>query len=195
MRLARLVFAAVLLLAAPALALDAGDRTFGPSRVGAIVKGSTKPEDLVKIYTAAYVKLGKIHAAEGAEQPGAILFQGTSNELQVGFTEDGKRIEFVRIIGAAWSTKEGLRVGTTLAELERINGGPFQFSGFGWDYGGAVHARGKALRGIGITIAYTKNGETPAARQVMGERQFSSRHPALKNLGVAVSQIVIGFGP
>ena len=195
MRLARLVFAAVLLLAAPALALDAGDRTFGPGRVGAIVKGSTKPEDLVKIYTAAYVKLGKIHAAEGAEQPGAILFQGTSNELQVGFTEDGKRIEFVRIIGAAWSTKEGLRVGTTLAELERINGGPFQFSGFGWDYGGAVNARGKALRGIGITIAYTKNGETPAARQVMGERQFSSRHPALKSLGVAVSQIVIGFGP
>lgn len=195
MRIARLAFVAVLLFAAPALALDAGDRTFGPGRVGAIVKGSTKPEDLVKIYTAAYVKPGKIHTVEGQEQPGATLFQGTASELQVVFTEDGKRIEFVRIVGAAWSTKEGLRVGTTLAELERINGGPFQFSGFGWDYGGNVNARGKALRGIAVTIAYTKNGETPAARQVMGERKFSSRHPALKTLGVVVSQIVIGFGP
>lgn len=195
MRLARLAFAAVMFLAAPALALDAADRTFGPGRVGAIVKGSTKPDDLVKVYTAAYVKLGKIHTVEGQQQPGAILFQGTSSELQVVFTEDGKKIEFVRIVGAAWSTKEGLRVGTTLAELERINGGAFQFSGFGWDYGGAVKAGGRALRGLGITIAYTKNGDSRAARQVMGENQFSSRHPALKTLGVVVSQIVVGFGP
>jgi hypothetical protein len=194
MRIHRLAFAAMLFLASPALALDAGDRTFQAGRVGAIVKGSAKPGDLVKIYTAAYVKLGKIHAAEGQEQPGAIIFQGTANELQVGFTEDGQKIEFVRIVGAAWATKEGLRVGTTLAELERLNGGPFQFSGFGWDYGGGVTARGRALKGIGITIAYTKNGESKEAQRVMGDRLFSSRHPALKNLGVVVSQLVIGFG-
>ena len=194
MRIHRLAFAAMLFLASPALALDAGDRTFQAGRVGAIVKGSTKPGDLVKIYTAVYVKLGKIHAAEGQEQPGAIVFQGTANELQVGFTEDGQKIEFVRIVGAAWTTKEGLRVGTTLGELERINGGPFQFSGFGWDYGGGVTARGRALKGIGITIAYTKNGESKEAQRVMGDRLFSSRHPALKNLGVVVSQLVIGFG-
>ena len=194
MRIHRLAFAAMLFLASPALALDAGDRTFQAGRVGAIVKGSTTPGDLVKIYTAAYVKLGKITAAEGQEQPGAIIFQGTANELQVGFTEDGQKIEFVRIVGAAWATNEGLRVGTTLAELERINGGPFQFSGFGWDYGGGVTARGRALKGIGITIAYTKNGESKEAQRVMGDRLFSSRHPALKNLGVVVSQLVIGFG-
>ena len=55
-------------------------------------------------------------------------------------------------------------------------------------------ARGRALKGIGITIAYTKNGESKEAQRVMGDRLFSSRHPALKNLGVVVSQLVIGFG-
>ena len=193
MRLNRFVFASVLLLAGPALALDAGDRSFGPGRVGAIVKG-TKPEDLAKIYGAGNVKLGNIAAGEGQEQPGAIIYQGSPSELQVGFTEDGTRIEFVRIVGKAWATKEGLRIGTRLAELERLNGGPFQFSGFGWDYGGGVTARGRALKGIGITIAYTQNGESKEAQRVMGDRLFSSRHPALKNLGVAVSQLVIGFG-
>jgi hypothetical protein len=27
----------------------------------------------------------------------------------------------------------------------------------------------------------------------MGDKQFSSRHPALKNLGVRVTSIVVGF--
>ncbi|HEY7609017.1 MAG TPA: hypothetical protein VIF14_07275 [Alphaproteobacteria bacterium] len=193
MPLKRFAFAAVLLLAGPALALDAGDRSFGPGRVGAIVKG-TKPEDLAKIYGAANVKLGKITAAEGMEQPGAVIYAETPNRLEVGFTEDGKKIEFIRIVGKAWATKEGLRIGTTLAELERLNGGPFQLSGFGWDYGGAVTARGRALQGIGITLAYTRNGESREAQQVMGDRQFSSRHPALKNLGVVVRELVVGFG-
>ena len=32
----------------------------------------------------------------------------------------------------------GVRMGTTLAELVARNGAPIDFSGFGWDYGGAV---------------------------------------------------------
>jgi hypothetical protein len=98
------------------------------------------------------------------------------------------------VVGAAWKTKEGVHIGTTLAELERVNGGPFQFSGFGWDYGGAVFSspRGK-LHGLGVTIAPSKNEDSKQAQQVMGDRQISSRHPALKNMGVTVSQIVIGF--
>ena len=194
MRLAVYAFAAALLFAGPALALDAGDRSFGPGRVGAIVKG-TAPADLAKIYGAGNVKYDKVTAAEGQEQPGAFIYRGSPNELQVAFTEDGKKIEFVRIVGKAWASKEGLRIGTTLAELEKMNGGPFRFSGFGWDYGGAVFANGKVLKDIGITIAPAENAPGKDQEKVMGDRKFSSRHPALKNLGVTVSQLVVGFGP
>jgi hypothetical protein len=52
--------------AAPALALDAGDRTIGPGRVGAIVK-ATPPADLAKIYGADKVSYETITAAEGEQ--------------------------------------------------------------------------------------------------------------------------------
>jgi hypothetical protein len=194
-RVARLAFAATLLLAAPALALDAADRTFGPGRVGAIVKGATFPADLARIYGAGNVRYEKVHLAEGEYRPGAYIYRGTASELQVGFTADGKRIEFVRIPGNGWKTKEGIRVGTTLAQLERINGGPFRFFGFGWDNGGAVIGGGTLPRGIVITLAPTRNKESKQAQRVMGDGEFSSRHPALERLGVVVSGIAVTFGP
>lgn len=194
MRLAHLAFAAIFLLAGPALALDAGDRTIAPGRVGAIVK-ATPPGDIAKIYGAGNVSYEKVYLAEGEERPGAHVYKGTANALELVFTVDGKRIELIRVEGKGWKTKEGIRVGTTLAELERINGGPFKFLGFSWDNGGAVLAGGKLPRGIDITIAPTRNRESKQAQRVDGDSEFSSRHPALKNLGVVVSQLRVSFEP
>lgn len=195
MHIFSLAFAAILILVSPAMALDAGDRTFGPGRVGAIVKGATQPADLARIYGAGNVRYDKVHLAEGEYRSGAYIYRGTANELQVGFTADGKKIEFIRIPGNGWKTKDGIRVGTTLAELERINGGPFKFYGFGWDNGGAVMSGGMLPRGIVITLAPTRNRESRQAQRVMGDSVFSSRHPALKSLGVVVSGIAVTFGP
>jgi hypothetical protein len=195
MRIARLAFAAIFLLAGPALALDAGDRTFGPGRVGAIVKGATLPADLARIYGAGNVGYEKIHLAEGEYRPGAIIYRGTANALEVGFSEDGKKIEFIRILGNGWKSKEGIRIGTTLAALERINGGPFKFLGFGWDNGGNISNAAKLPKGVIITLAPTRNRESKQAQRVMGDSEFSTRHPALKSLGVVVSGISVAFGP
>jgi hypothetical protein len=195
MRLARLAFAAVVFCAGPALALDAGDRSFGPGRVGAIVKGATQPADLARIYGAGNVSYEKVHLAEGDYRQGAYIYRGTANELQVGFTEDGKKIEFIRIEGKSWKSKAGIRIGTTLAELERINGGPFKFLGFGWDNGGNIVNAAKLPRGVVISLAPTRNKESKQAQQVQGDNEFSSRHPALKSLGVVVSGLTVTFGP
>lgn len=195
MRLARLAFAAVFLFAAPAMALDAGDRTFGPGRVGAIVKDSTKPEDLARIYGAGNVRYDKVHLAEGEYRQGAHIYRGTASGLEVVFSADGKKIEFIRILGKDWKSKEGIRIGTTLAELERINGGAFKFLGFGWDNGGNVSNAARLPKGVIITLVPTRNKESRQARQVQGDTEFSTRHPALKSLGVVVSAISVTFGP
>lgn len=194
MRFVRLTFAAVLLFAAPALALDAGDRTFGPGRVGAIVKGSTKPDDLARIYGAANVKKTAISAIDGGdeESPGAFIYYQTPNALQVAFSDDGKQIVSVTILGENWRTKEGLRNGTTLTQLERINGGPFQLHGFGWDYGGQVFANGRALRSYEIFLSPTVEGGK-ARDQVIGEGKYSSRHPAMTQLRPKVHLIIVYF--
>jgi hypothetical protein len=162
--------------------------------VGAIVRGTT-PADLARIYGAANVRYADVPAAEGQKQRGAFVLRGTASELKVGFTADGKRIEFVAVVGRAWATKEGLRIGTSLAELERINGGPFELWGFSWDYGGSVFARGAALEGIFVGVAPTMNQSSAEAQQVMGRRKFSSRHPAFGALDVVVHSITIVFDP
>ncbi|MCW5772487.1 MAG: hypothetical protein KIT16_12675 [Rhodospirillaceae bacterium] len=188
-------FAAAGAVAAPAFALDGGDRTIVPGiRVGAIQR-STPPADLAKIFGGDKVRYGKVHFAEGEEVPGATILAGTESALETGFTADGKRIEFVRILGKAWSTADGIRIGTPLAQLERINGGPFVLNGFGWDYGGAVrlNPRGKLPKGLAITLAPTKPVPERQGAQVSGDREVSSRHPVLAKMGVRVSLLTVAW--
>lgn len=196
MRLACWAFVAVFVLAAPAASQNAADRTFGPGRVGAIVKGKTKPDDLVRIYGAANVKLAKMHPHDGGdeESPGAFVYHETDDALQITFSDDGKQILTVTILGKNWKSKEGLRLGTPLDQLERINGGPFQLYGFGWDFGGQVLGRGRALRGYDIFLAPTVDGGK-ARDQVTGEGKYSSHHPAMKALRPQVNLITVSFGP
>jgi hypothetical protein len=190
-----LAFAALLLLSAPAPAETAADRTFTASRVGAIVKGRTKPEDLVKIFGADNVKLATIHAPGGGEEsPGAFLWQGTDDALELVFSDDSKRITSVSILGKKWTSKEGLRLGASLATLERINGGPFKFYGFGFDYGGQVTESGPKLKGYTIFLRPATRDEKLLER-FTGEKQFSSRHPDIKRLNPEIIIIQVDFMP
>ncbi len=195
MRFGLWAFAAALFLAAPAASQNAADRTFGPGRVGAIVKGTTKPEDLARIYGEANVKMAKMTPRDGGdeESPGAFVYYMTDDALQIAFSDDGKRILSVTILGKNWKSKEGLRVGTPIDQLERINGGPFQLYGFGWDFGGQVFANGRALRAYEIFLSPTVDGGK-ARDQVTGEGKYSSRHPAMKVLRPAVNLITVTFG-
>jgi hypothetical protein len=195
MRRLCLAFAALLLLSAPAPAETAADRTFTAGRVGAIVKGRTKPEDLAKIFGADNVKLAKIHAPGGGEEsPGAFLWQGTDDALELVFSDDSKRIVSVGILGKTWTSKEGLRLGASLATVERINGGPFKFYGFGFDYGGQVTESGPKLKGYAIFLRPATRDEK-LLEQFTGEKQFSSRHPAIKRLNPEVMLIQVDFTP
>lgn len=180
--------------ASPALALDAGDRTINANRAGAIVK-ATPPADLAKIYGAERVAAIKVNE-EGEEYPGVSIHAGTADELRVAFTEDSKRIRFVRAIGRNWKTTLGVRLGTTLAELERLNGGPFNFNGFGWDLGGIVldQPRTKfAGGGLRVGVEYTKRLTDRETRAVWGDKAVSSRTPVLRRMGVRVYLLEVNF--
>jgi hypothetical protein len=195
MRLLSLALAALLCLAAPASAQNAADRTFGPGRVGAIVKGRTKPEDIARIYGADKVQLATIHAPGGGEEsPGAFISQGTDEALELVFSDDSKSIASVGILGKKWTSKEGLRLGASLATVERINGGPFKFYGFGFDYGGQVAESGPKLKGFTIFLK-PATSDAKLLEQFTGEKQFSSRHPAIERLSLEVMLIQVDFTP
>lgn len=195
MRLAGLVFAALLVLAGPAFALDARDRTFAPGRVGAIVIGKTDPADLAKIYGAANVKYQKI-GYEGGETPGAHVFPESPNFLEIMFTEDGKKIDTVIIGGKNWVSRSGLRIGVRVAQLERMNGGPFNFQGFGADEGGRISAGAPPLAPYSIYIGETSEADRKALLKYFHhEKVFSSRHPGMRNSQFAVRSIYVQAPP
>jgi hypothetical protein len=184
---------AVLLLAAPALARDARDRSFAPGRVGAIVIGVTKPADLAKIYGAGNVRYETM-GYEGGTTPGAYIFYDSPDFLQVMFDEDGKKIDSVIIGGKNWVSGSGLRTGISAAQLERINGGPFSFQGFGADEAGRVSASGAALKAFTVRIGEKGDGRQ-ALKHFQGESVFSSRHPAFKTAKFEVTFIHVDAVP
>jgi hypothetical protein len=184
MRFACALMAVLLAFAAPVLAQDAADRSFGPGRVGAIKVGVTAPADLAKIYGAGNVKEQTI-GYEGGESPGAHIFPDGDDFLIVIFDDGRTRVDSVTIMGKNWVNRSGLRRGISLAQLERINGGRVDLQGFGADEAGRVSAKGAALRPYTVYIAL--NREAPEVMRTDGV--FSSRHPALKAYRPTVSFI------
>ena len=80
-----------------------------------------------------------VHIGEGFCAPGLRVFPGEPREFEVAWSDASRaRPAFVRTAGSEWRTPAGVGVGSTLTDLERMNGGPVEFSGFGWDYGGRL---------------------------------------------------------
>lgn len=122
------VLAVALALAAAARAsIDAKDRVIDlTQRVGAVAPGSTV-DQLKTTYGDANVRVS-------GDRLSAVLFPGRPDEVRVEFKSPGRSVSRVLISGrgGAWSTPDGLRVGTTLDELRKLNGGPFDITGLNW---------------------------------------------------------------
>lgn len=110
------------------------------------------------------------------------------------FPNDGKAIIYVAVMGRNWRSKEGLRVGASVAELERLNNGPFKFYGFGFDYGGQVFASGPALAGYTIFIRPTSDDKAAIQELMKPETEISSDHAAVKSAGLKVTFIQVDYG-
>jgi len=70
-----------------------------------------------------------------------VVYPGTKNELTFFWKDEQKSQCFEILVSAEserWKTAEGIRVGTTLSELNRANGNSFEYAGFDWTYGGTV---------------------------------------------------------
>jgi hypothetical protein len=111
-------------------------------RVGAITPRSTESE-LKKLYPNGSVASLDVDIGEGETEPGTVLFPNEPDmRLEILWKDRKNKQNPKRIqIGGEktrWKTLEGISIGTTLKELERINAKPFQLAGFAWDYSGTV---------------------------------------------------------
>ncbi len=164
-------------------------------RVGPVQRETTE-QALIGLYGPRNVLREDIYLAEGVCTPGTVLFPGVANETRITWQDrDFTRPAEVRVEGrgSTWSTPRGVRIGTTLKELEALSGGIVEFGGFGWDDGGgAAWEEGGGTVSLGLapdSLARDVVANSPLADQILGERTVRSDHSLIRTITVEVVRI------
>jgi hypothetical protein len=181
-------------------------------RVGPITE-STSEAMLASLFGSDNIEPVDVHLGEGFTEPGTAVYPDVaSRRLEVVWLDDDRTVpKEVRLTGDSsnWRTTEGISLGSTLKEIERLNGFPFRLVGFAFDYGGTITDCGRGrlamlgctdaddiLQGRTIVLRLGPSAEArvlPEYRQVIGDRVFSSGHPAMQSLNPGVYQMIVLF--
>ena len=169
------------------------------------ISTSTTRQDLVISYGNANVIDQDIDVGEGETEPGTVVFaHDKKRTISILWSDtDAKaspKFVFLRENGSLWRTAHNISIGTSLRELERLNGRPFTLSGFGWDYEGTVMSWNDG----GLEKEFQHNGRVivrlapSAAGQVdldklAGDRPFSSANPIMQRINPRVYEIMWEF--
>lgn len=145
-------------------------------------------------YKDANIEEGIDSTEEGTmEQAYTVLYPDTPDELlitwknknrtnidKIHFSEDGK-----------WITNSGIKVGTTYDELNRLNGKPISFYGFGWDYSGAVDWNGGKLEKSGLHVFLAPNSGD--VQDYYGDHIIKASPEEIKKLDLKVGSVMIDY--
>jgi len=179
-----------------------------PGRSVGDISADTTAADLIDRYgpdrvTATQVGLGEGYVCHGVE----VAFDDDQALDVVWLDADAKdNVSEVTVRGDQWQTSEGVRLGLTLTELEAINGGPFNLSGFGWDYGGTVGTwdggrltetspEGGNIMWIRFSPPRDRFSALSLDEQsaVSGDQIISSGHPVMQKLNPYISDLRVPF--
>ncbi len=146
-----------------------------------------------------------VDGAEGEKVASTVLFpKNEKRRLELMWADEKKRRGLVHVRlsdTSTWVAPDGLKIGMTLAEVEKLNGKPFTLSGFDWDYGGYVTdwkggALGAAIPG-GCTVQarFTVPEGAPEgpASKVSGDREFASTDKNMRAVKPVIGSLSFGF--
>jgi hypothetical protein len=164
--------------------------------------------DLVIAFGQKNVVSTDVDLGEGETSPGTVLFPSDPfQRLEILWADKEHRqlprqAQLTGTSKSRWNTTAGISLGTSLKELERINGKPFHLSGFETDYSGTVSSwdggsLDKEFHGAKVIIRLVptnKSGVTPAEFDtVTGSLDFSSINSVMQRLNPEIYQIVWMF--
>ena len=160
--------------------------------------------DLVRAYGASNVVDREVDVGEGATDLATILFPNDpERSIEILWkdpaTKTAPRSATIRGEKSRWHAAHGISLGTSLSELQRLNGKPFPVSGYGTDQPGAILSwhhglLERDLQSDGFVIlrlnCRQKRG-TPSPHLSLIEGD--SDDPRLQKLGLYVDEINWGF--
>jgi hypothetical protein len=162
---------------------------------------------LAQVFGAANVERADIPVGEGNTEPGTVIFaKDPARRIDILWHEAYARPNVVIIRnGSTWPVAvTGLDKpvvnGSTLAEIEAMNGRPFTLTGFGWDLGG--YANGwdggrldKPVGGCNLSVRFDPASDAPgdALDKVNGDVEFPSTDSAMRQTRPVVNEIELGW--
>ncbi len=157
---------------------------------------------LIEIFGAENVQTGLVPGPEGMEFLATTVFaDDPDRRMEFGWwDEDGRtRLSFVEMAPGQIGPL-GLHLGMSVADVEAINGEPFEIGGFWWDYGGYGNIFSGAIEDrdqdcfLSLRFAPTleDTGDLDVS-SVAGEVLISSHDPMLETLGVRVQVLTLSY--
>lgn len=183
------------------------------------INANTSERDLVKIYGGENVRSANIEVGEGELTQGTILFPDEPDKrLEIIWADVSTRVKplIVSLKGkhSIWKTASGISLGTSLKEIEKINGKAFLLAGFGWDgegtifdfdngklcaigycdeSAGGIIKRRKIFISLNPTINFSDKVFMRHYEQVQGDRRFLSSNAAMQQLNPTVASISVSL--
>ncbi len=140
----------------------------------------------------------------GSKVGASILFpKDPKRRLEIWWSNSTNRsgIYLILINGqSTWGAPGGMRLGLTLAELEKLNHKPFKLKGFDkdnvatvsdWD-GGALATLSGGCKS-GVSLHANPKAPADAVSALPTDHEYSSSDPALRAVTPTVSEILLGY--
>jgi hypothetical protein len=155
---------------------------------------------LVKAFGPGNVSVQKVGIGEGETVTASVIFpRDKARRVEVLWIDEKRRRRPSEIrvsTGSRWRTAQGVAVGMPLAQVETINGKPFQMYGFGWDYGGTANEwqDGKLAARSGDCVLWLRFDQTQRTdADIDGERSFSSDDKGMRSAAPVVEEMSLRF--
>lgn len=125
------------------------------------------------------------------------LWKGEPKEISIHWLEKKPPYSAIKYLeiskpGSVYAFANGITVGSTLAEIEHLNGAAFTLYGFGWDYGGTFIDFGTGELANNLPCfsgVFQLNAQiTPS---ISGDKPLKSNNPAFSGLDVTLKTIRI----
>ncbi|HEY9184961.1 MAG TPA: hypothetical protein VIM94_06535 [Salegentibacter sp.] len=125
------------------------------------------------------------------ERAYTILYPDTPNELHITWKDKSRtKIHDIRFdVDGQWKSSEGIAIGTTYDELNKLNGKEISFYGFGWDYSGAVMWNEGKLEDSGLRVFLAPQNDP--GNKFYGDRLIEASPEEIEALDLRVETIML----
>jgi hypothetical protein len=171
--------------------------------VGAFSKDSSHLR-LAMTYDSKNVAFADVQADGGTKVQASVLFPNDpKHRLEVWWANPAARSQTYLIVingQSTWSAPGGMKLGLTLAQLEKLNHKPFKVKGFNkdgvatvsdWDGGLLSNLAGGCKSGLSLRADPKVPADAISA--LTDDKEFSSSDAAIRAAKPAVSEILIGY--